>query len=200
MKTDIRLNKLHTIITLSWHDIQQYKLIFNDTPRRMEMLRNTANSFFYFYKEYFWRRMFTDISKITENAGKGKNKKLTISLYEELANKLELENKHQIIKNNCEIRKLSERFVTIRNKVTVHTDMKYAKGVLPLESDPDALNKVEKIYMLLMENAKVFMSVYEDLLPIGYVIGPEGDAQDLMKYLRKGYNVEQQTDPETSSG
>jgi len=195
MKADIRLNKLHKIITLSWYDIQQYKLIFDDTERRINMLRNTANSFFYFYKEYFWRRMFTDISKITENAGRGKNKKLTISLYEELANKLELENKDQIIQNNCEIRKLSERFIKIRNKVTVHTDMKYAKGELPLESDPDALIKVEKIYMLLMENAKIFINVYEDLPPIVYAIGPEGDAQDLMRYLRKGYNSEQQNRP-----
>ena len=41
--------------------------------------------------------MYTDISKITENAEKGKSKKLTISLYEKLAEKFELEEKDQII-------------------------------------------------------------------------------------------------------
>lgn len=192
MKADICLNKLHTIITNSWHDINQYKLIFNDTPRRMEMLRKTTNSFFYFYKVYFWRRMYTDITKITENAGKGRSKKLTITLYEELAKKLELDEYDIIVNNNIEIRKLAEPFVFVRNKITVHNDMKYAKEELKIDSDPKALLKIEKIFGYLEKNAKYFYNIYEDLLPIGYAIGPIGDAQDLMRYLRKGYNAEKQ--------
>jgi hypothetical protein len=199
MKADIHLNKLHKIITLSLLDINQYKLIFDDTPRRMEMLRNTANSFFYFYKEYFWRRMFIDISKLTDYPGTGKNKNLTISLYEELTQKLKLKEYDIIVKNNKEIRKLAKRFREIRNKITAHMDIDFAIGNNKFESDPNALIKVEKIYELLMENSKVFRDIYEDLLPIGYAIGPEGDAQDLMRYLRKGYELER-TDPESSSG
>jgi len=60
--------------------------------------------------------MYTDISKITENAEKGKSKKLTISLYEKLAEKFELEEKDQIIQNNTKITrcvKLNERMFNV---------------------------------------------------------------------------------------
>jgi len=144
--------------------------------------------------------MYTDIARITENAGKGNSKKITITLYEELAKKLDLDEYGIIVSNNIEIRKLAEPFVLVRNKITVHNDMKYAKEELKINSDPDALLKVEKIFDILKENAGYFRETYEDLLPIGYAIGPRGDAQDLMRYLWKGYNAEQQRDPESSSG
>lgn len=192
MKADIRLNKLHKVITLSLYDIDQYKYIFNDTPRRMDLLRNTANSFFYFYKVYFWRRMYTDIARFSENAGKGRTKKLTITLYEELAKKLDLDKYDIIVSNNIEIRKLAEPFIFVRNKITVHNDTKYAKEELKIDSDQDALLKIEKIFDILKENAGYFRETYKDMLPIGYVIGPTGDAQNLMRYLWKGYNAEKQ--------
>ena len=192
MKADIRLNKLNKVITLSLLDIDQYKLIFNDSPRRIDMLRNTADSFFYFYKEYFWRRMFIDVSRITDAPGIGKNKNLTISLYEELAQNLKLDEYDIIVKNNNEVRKLVKRFRRIRNKITAHMDMDYATGKKKFDSDPDGLIKVEMIYNILKENNKIFQNVYEDLLPIGYEIGPTGDAQDLMRYLWKGYTAEKQ--------
>ena len=79
-------------------------------------------------------------------------------------------------------------------------DIEYATGKKKFESDPEALLKIEKIYDILKENYMIFRKVYDDLLPIGYAIGPNGDAQDLMRYLRKGYNAEQQRNPKSSSG
>jgi len=205
METDKNLLELHQEIFSHLYDIYQYKLIFNNDPGQMKLLKSTAETFFSLYRHYFWRRICNNISVITDPPKSGKNKNITISIYEEKARELELSEYKIIFQNNILIREFAKPFRKVRNKIINHLDENIALEEKELETNSIELLRVEKIYDIIRINSGYFIPIYNDLISLeikdtgGNL--PYGDAKALIKYLRKGYDATLKiTDPEPSSG
>ncbi|MFO7841179.1 MAG: hypothetical protein R6V48_03340 [Fidelibacterota bacterium] len=198
MEATIELKKIVEVVALGNFDLEQYKTIFINDPRRIDLLENTAHAFFNFLRRYYWDRFAIDISRITDVRFQNKGENLTIDIFEEIAEKNDFDFIEEIKINNKKIRELAKYFRERRNKITAHIDIKYATGRIEFIPDTKALQKVEEIYNLLKRTIFHFYKIYEAQLPPVDILIVQGDAHDLMKYLRKGYNATIKiTDPET---
>jgi hypothetical protein len=192
LKPDKRLTELVNAIAYFKFDFKQYKTIYTYDERRVNLLETTAETFFIFLSKYYKQRFALIISVLTDPPKQGNHNNLTIDIFEEIAETNKFKFKDKIISNNIKIKKMSKYFHGIRDKFLAHLNVDYLIGEKILENDSEAIEKVAEIIELLTDSCYYFIDIYgAELPPIDPII-VKGDAQDLMRYLRKGYIAEQQ--------
>ena len=190
MKPDKRLIELIKAIAYFKFDYKQYKTIYKYDKKRVDLLETTGHAFFVFLRKYYKQRFALLVSVLTDPAKQGNYKNLTIDIFEEIAETNNFEFKDQIISNNEKIKRLSKYFHDIRDKFLAHLNIDYLIGEKIIENDPEAIEKVSEIIELLSDSCYCFIDVYGIELPPIDPKTVKGDAQNLMRYLRKGYNAE----------
>lgn len=174
-------------ILLAYHDLQEYEAIYMETDSRMNLLNSVSSQFFYKLYELYWHKFITTIGRLTDPAGKGNNRNLSIFYLEEHFVKLD-EGTIAILK--LKLKDISEEAKQIRkfrSKLIVHKDLKMAvlyKGYIGRLD----IKKVEKVLNMIGECLNIFTShVYSITNEFPPMVSYHG-ARLLVRYLEEGVN------------
>jgi hypothetical protein len=177
---------------LLWHDVTtlhlnwaEFRELFATTPRRIDLMNETAPAFFGRLSDVLWNDVLLHLSRLTDKpSGRGKQR-LTVLQYTPLVARLPIRVAMHAALDNVES---ATRFARDwRDRRIAHRDFKHAQdpAVQPLE--PASRAKIE----MALEAVRELMQIPEDhfrnaKVSYEHVIRGPGGAWDLLYHLDSG--------------
>lgn len=130
------------------HYYNEYKKLYMANQLRIELLNDTASSFFAVLQRVLWEQMIISLSRLTDAHERGENKNLTVGILLELA----IDNNWEFVQDiESKLLKIKETSAAIRkwrNKVVAHRDLPTALSEGALLDKVD-LHQVDDLLRLI---------------------------------------------------
>jgi hypothetical protein len=180
MEKNIVIDALRDQLVFDIYDFEQYKILFNDDPNQIAVMKSVADSFFLTLKRYYWDRFVINISRITDPVCQNGNNNLSIELLCIQSKTMNLNCYDTIYSNVEQIKLLAKPFRKSRNKIVGHLDLKHAIKESFLDECEDAFYRIENIYILASDSIDLFYNEKENTTYLLSSLSMPGDASSLI--------------------
>lgn len=193
MEVPKEVDELKNDLIWTQHYINQYKKLFLQNEKRLNLLNKTARGFFRDLQRMFWDEMIISVARLMDPYEQGKNKNLSLQTLIALAKENNWEFEPEISELVYQARKLSEPVIMHRMKRVAHRDL------------PTALKKVsiDKFGIKELEDALVIAGqalnvIYSNLTDStwSWSLVPEHDVDALIHHLKLGMVYQEWSDEE----
>lgn len=163
------------------HYVNQYKKLFLNGQKRLDLLNDTAPRFFQDIQRMFWDEMIVSVSRLMDPHNQGKHKNLSLQILTKLAKENNWNFGSDISDLIDKARKKSEPVIAQRMKRVAHRDLPTAMREVVL--DKVGINEIEEALSLA---GQALNTVYEKLTDStwSWDLVSGHDADTLIHYLQ----------------
>jgi len=198
MNVPEEIEELRKDLIWAKHYVNQYKKLFLNGEKRIDLLNETAPGFFRDIQRMFWNEMIISVARLMdpyEQGRQGKHKNLSLQILTKLSkeNKWTFEPEISDLINKA--RKLSEPAIARRMKRVAHRDLPTAMKNVIL--DKVGINEIEEALSLAGQALNVvYLNLTDSSWSWDYVTGH--DVGELIHYLKLAVIYNELTEKENN--
>lgn len=176
--------------------VDQYKKLFLQNEKRLDLLNNTAPSFFINIERMFWNDMIISVARLMDPYEQGKNKNLSLEILIKIAKENNWSFESQISNLIEKAREKSKSVISHRMKQVAHRDLPTAMREITVNQV--RINEIEEALSFAEQALNVvYSNLTNSTLNWSLISGTDVDA--LIDYLKMGEIYKELTEKEFDS-
>ena len=179
------LDQLSEDLSRALVTLYEFKVVFDDNEKQLELLNNTAPFFFLRLYDLYWNELIMSVSRLTDKNKQGKHNNLSVFILEDFAADLPSEKKDLLRANLLQISSEAQLIRKFRDKFISHRDKEVTR-ILPENRETLYVQKVEEVFTLIGDSINIFNLFYDNEYEYHKPSVVLYGAQTLLDYLDSG--------------